>query len=182
MKKRCIALCLLATLIVSKGHSQDRLKYHQDAGTSYHIFNLFESFGQGQQIGVIGFDYTPRYLLTEIGTSGSVSLSAPLAFGFTLSSDPRFNYIMVDIPICAEVAIGHEASRTVDFPVGAFAGVGGDYNFLSGSSLRLNSFSPIFTFGARVFLGRQSYTLRIIKALTVPQEGQTIRFSLSTNF
>lgn len=171
MLKRIVTLTGFL-LIVLCTTAQYRIK--QNIGTNAHLFVLNNS----QRVDLFGLGYTPRYILFDLTESISINGSAPLGLGFNISNVPGFSYFLVNVPLCAEIAIGHEANNAVDFPIGVFLGAGGEYNFLTAGGLQVQNVAPVATLGVRAFIANQSFEFRIIKALSVPENGQTIRFSL----
>lgn len=173
--KKIIVLLFVSMFILNESKAQN--DFMQSFGVSYHIYQSNQTIPS--KFALYGVNYTPRLLLLPISDLGGLSVASPIGAGLSLSNNPNFNFFMLNVPIVAEIAFGHQADLDNDFPVGVFAGLGFEYSYIS--SINLSTFVPIASFGGRAnFFGR-SITIRVNKALVIKEEGPTISFSLGTN-
>ena len=176
MRTNKLILIFFFTAMAFHVSGQERLKHA--IGTTYHFVNI----NNVSQLGFFGLEYTPRFLILDLADELALNASAPIAVSFQLTSNPDFNYYLVNIPISIEFAIGHDANYIAEFPIGVFLGGGADYTYIGARGLSVNNFAPIVSLGLRASVSSTTYNLRLHKALSVPVDGQTLRVSLSSTF
>jgi len=81
------------------------------------------------QIFLQGFNYVPRYALWKGGDI--VSLTAGSNVGFALQISNFGSLFMVNVPLNFELNLGRGSMADNDDPVGIYAGLGMEYNFVN---------------------------------------------------
>ncbi len=154
------------------------------------LLGLYEDLS-GETLQIYALHFTPRVDLLPLGSYGGVSVSSPINIGLPLISGSN-NLFALNIPLVAEIGVGHLATKNVIFPVGVF--VGGGYELSHYRSLFNRGTQGfvfwksnfLFTTGLRVQVFGRSNTLRFSRSIGTPLEinrgfGQ-YSFSISTNF
>lgn len=168
-KKTAFILLALFYFAATNAQAQEKIKFEKKFSFRNQFnqsfgygFNVLGALGQGG-IFIRGLNYTPRLNLLNLGEAkvASIDIAIPLNIGLQLSPQQGGSYIAIDVPVTAEISVGHFANRFVDAPVGAFAGIGLDYYKIPGFVIGENGpFYGIVTGGVRAnFLGR-SLTFR----------------------
>ncbi|MFM7589643.1 MAG: hypothetical protein ACKO55_11075 [Bacteroidota bacterium] len=122
------------------------------------------------QIFLQGFNYVPRYALWKGGDI--VSLTAGSNLGFALQISNFGSLFMVNVPLNFELNLGRGSMADNDDPVGIYAGLGIEYNFVNNLFLAsdLNQFGLQWTGGIRAKFQGRPMVVRISRTLGTPSQ------------
>ena len=98
-----------------------QVTYHHSVGVSYIAFD--------SPSGTAGFpaiSYMPRFNLYRFHEKVVVSVSVPMSLGFggNFSSSQSESFLFGEIPISADLNLGHAARKGTDANIGGFIGAG----------------------------------------------------------
>lgn len=135
------------------------------------------------QIMLQGFNYVPRYALW---TKGDIlSLTAGTNLGLALQISNFGSVFMINLPLSFELNLGRGSMANNDDPVGVYAGLGVEYNFVNDLLPRayldasdnlvetvnnLSQWGLQWTAGLRAKIAGRPYVLRISRTLGVPSQ------------
>lgn len=122
-------------------------------------------FYAGGAAGAPGLVYSPRVNIISIGDELTVSVGTHLAGGLSFNSrDGGENAFMYDLPIVAELNVGHAAHAETGSSFGGFVGVGYGINRVASSSAfsvdENEAAGPLVNGGLRVPVAGNSLGLR----------------------
>jgi hypothetical protein len=135
------------------------------------------------QIMLQGFNYVPRYALWT--REDILSLTAGTNLGLALQLSNLGSVFMINVPLNFELNLGRGSMTNNDDPVGIYAGLGVEYNFVndllpkaymdvSGNVIEtvnnLNQWGLQWTAGFRAKVAGRPYVLRISRTLGVPSQ------------
>jgi len=148
MKK--LALILLSLLALGRSYGQ--ITYNNSIGLGMYACNL----GVAPAI-----NYTPRVNIMSVTKEGSVSLSIPFGLGYTPNGGALSNSLVLDIPIMADVNLGHASSPDGVSDIGEFFGIGYGFNLFGNTPSSNASHGLILNAGARMRIAEKSYGIRV---------------------
>lgn len=155
---------------------------------SYQIpFDQTNLFDMPPQILLQGFNYVPRYALWTKGDLLSVTAGTNL--GLALQFSNLGSIFMINSPLSFELNLGRGSMADNDDPVGVYAGLGVEYNFVNDllprayidtNSQRIETVDNLsqwglqWTGGIRARVAGRPYVLRISRTLGVPSQKVTL--------
>ncbi len=154
-----------------------RDRYLQDAGASFYWFDVNTVFGPAT-IALPGINYVGRLVINKnperIGLSVGTHPSLGLQFGNFAS------YFLLSVPLMFEGTIGLGSNLNNDAPIGAFVGLGPEYNLARSWGefalpFRVDQLSITGSAGLRFRIRDRAYYLRYSESFGSTIQGQYFR-------
>jgi hypothetical protein len=135
------------------------------------------------QVLLQGFNYVPRYALWTKGDLLSLTAGSNLGLAIQLSN--LGSVFMINAPLSLELNLGRGSMADNDDPVGVYAGLGVEYNFVNDLLPKayfdandnliekvnnLSQWGLQWTAGIRVRVAGRPYVLRISRTLGTPSQ------------
>jgi hypothetical protein len=139
------------------------------------------------QVWLQGFNYVPRYVLWTKGDL--LSMTAGSNLGLAIQFSNLGSIFMINVPLSFELNLGRGSMSENDDPVGVYAGLGVEYNFVNdllpkayydpdGNIVEtvnnLNQWGLQWTAGIRARVAGRPFVLRISRTLGVPSQKVTL--------
>lgn len=136
--------------------------------------------------------YAPRLNVVELADEMTVSVGTNLGLGLSGSANSReggSGTLLLDLPILAELNIGHAANNDANSDFGGFVGVGFGYSKMASSvetnfgtsSSNVTSTGVLFSGGLRAVIKGQSVGLRVSYMLNGATDGANV-FGLGLHY
>lgn len=162
----------------TKNSSSDwRNRYLQDAGASYYWFDVNTVFGPAS-IALPAVHYTGRLIVKERGDRYSMSLGTAPSLGLQFGNFA--SYFMLSVPVLLEANIGLGSSLNNQNAVGAFVGLGPEFNLVRSWGefalpIRFEQLGAVVSAGIRFRIRERGYYIRYGEAVWTPVQGGYFR-------
>lgn len=183
--KTFAALLMFFAFITSTSSADAQINFsHTGSGAFF--------FGKG--VTAPGIVYSPRINIVELGDNANISVGSHLGLGFSFSGGvdsqsgaSSSSSFLLDLPVVAEINIGHAKDNDNHSGFGFFAGGGFSYNRMSvsvdGFGIRGKTFGPLINAGARFPVIGRSWTARASFLIGLTQTKHNVfSIGIGTNF
>jgi len=169
------------------GWSERHPEFMQELTTGIYLYQMpydpTNLYSLPPQVLLQGFNYVPRYALWNKGDL--MSLTAGSNLGLAIQFSNLGSVFMINAPLGLELNLGRGSMADNDDPVGVYAGLGGEYNFVNdllpkayfdanGTLVEkvnnLSQWGLQWTAGIRVRVAGRPYVLRISRTLGTPTQ------------
>lgn len=181
MKKFTIKLAIIAMALFANFAAKAQIEFNHSFG-----FGTYASLYSGGGYAIV---YSPRLNLVELSDELSLSVGTHLGAGLAGSANSRSGAtgsFILDVPLLAELNLGHACSSNSSVGFGGFVGAGFGYNKMSytdnfGSSDRAAT-GLVLNGGIRTnLIKEQSVTLRFSYMLASDGKGDVFGFGIAYN-
>jgi len=181
MKKFTIKLAIIAMALFANFAAKAQVEFNHSFG-----FGTYASLNSGGGYAIL---YSPRLNLVELSDEMSLSVGTHLGAGLSGSANSRTGgsgSFILDVPVMAELNLGHACSANSSVGFGGFLGAGFGYNRMTysdalGSDDRAVT-GLVFNGGFRTNLIKEtSVTLRVSYMLASDGKGDVFGLGLTYN-
>jgi hypothetical protein len=154
-----------------------RDRYLSEFGASFYWFDIATIYGPAT-INMPGINYVGRLVLNENPDKYSLSIGTHPSLGLQFGNFA--SYFMLSVPVLLEGNIGMGSSRYNEAPIGAFVGIGPEYNLARSWGefawpVRIDQIAAVASAGIRFRIRGRGYYLRYGEAFWAPVQGQYFR-------
>ncbi|MDP2187525.1 MAG: hypothetical protein Q8J69_02470 [Sphingobacteriaceae bacterium] len=154
-----------------------RERYLAELGASFYWFDVNTIYGPAT-ITMPGVNYVARLVLNQYPDKYSLSIGTHPSLGLQFGNFA--SYFMLSVPVMLEGTIGMGSSIYNESRIGAFVGLGPEYNIARSWGdfalpVRIDQVAAVAAVGLRFRIRERGYYLRYSEAFWAPVQGQYFR-------